>query len=242
MNANEEKRSKSKRTILDESIKIDEDQYAKAVATSGLSIFLKNKETALYNLRQEQVMNANGRALAHTITKSKWVLTVDEVATDGYLLTIEVLEHDIESKTQGVDNLLNFSKLFNEPIKTIVLKLGLDGALQEVVSQQEIYNRWYELKHTTLKEYLHDNSMRGIFIAGDNDFSDTYPVLKHNLLYHMFFSKVYNKTSNTQEEHDIPFQSKLFQAFNIKVDKGQDIRIENQELVVDTECTNKRFL
>ncbi len=185
-----------------------------------------------YKITSYQTMMANDRQLVSVEATTVWKYAVLKKTDSFYDIKLQVQDHAVKNDTAGMDNFIEFSKLFNRPLNEIILRLNNFGEIIAVLSQGQIYESWQRLKNEELHQYKDDEGMKGFFEAGENDYSNTLPLLKFNVQYFLFFDTVYQKLTTHYQSKNIPFPSKLFQGKNPLYDKLQEFSFIENSIVV----------
>ncbi|MCT2406924.1 LysM domain-containing protein [Chryseobacterium antibioticum] len=198
-----------------------------------LNTKILNKEFE-YKINIYQKLIANDRSFVNTNTEMVWKYRILNITPNKIIIDIETVSYEVKNQPANTTNLINFSMLFNYPTERLTLELDKYGRIIEVVNQQEIFERWLSVRNNQLAQYQHEESMKGIFIAGDTEFSDTKKSLQGNVLYLLFFDEIYNKPAAEEyEKGKIDLYSKLFQGTKIsfknkqRIFEDENVRVEN---------------
>lgn len=207
-----------------------------------LNTKILNKEFE-YKINIYQKLIANDRSFVNTNTEMIWKYRILNITQNKITIDIETVSYEVKNQPADTTNLINFSMLFNYPTERLTLELDKYGRIIEVVNQQEIFERWLSVRNNQLAQYQHEESMKGIFIAGDTEFSDTKKSLQGNVLYLLFFDEIYNKPAAEEyEKEQIDLYSKLFQGTKISFKNGQrifedeNVRVENDIHFIDDDA------
>ncbi len=182
-----------------------------------------------YKINLCQKLVAKDKVFADTNTEIEWKLSFLEISKNKIIVEIETLSYKVKNQPADTSKLIEFSMLFNFPVEKLVLELDGVGRIKEVLNQKEIFERWLGVRNRQLLPYQNDDSMAGIFIAGDTEFSNTLKSIQENLLYVLFFDGVYGKPllSDTYYEEGINLYSKLFQGSKISLSNEKHVFINN---------------
>ena len=212
------------------------------IPTKKKNVFSLNKETTgktyNYRINFKQKLIANNKSFANMATEIIWSYKILEISDKKITVSIVTDSYEVKNQPPDTSKLINFSMMFNKPVKKLILELHDSGTISKVINQQEIFEKWLTIRNNELLEYQNEESMKGIFIAGDTEFSDTLVSLKGNLLYILFFDDIYGKknTDNKYKNEQIRLYSKLFQGEIISFDNEQRIK-KNNKIVTE----NKYF-
>jgi len=194
-----------------------------------------------YNILVSQNLNVNGRNFVNSRTHIIWSLIVEDVTSENIIVAIKTEQNKVLNTTPDSTDLLNFSLIFNIPLEYIRLKLNKYGGIEDIMNQNEIFDKWGQLKKNELLKYRDDMSMKGIFTAGDLEFSSSLKVLQQNILYTLFFNDVYNKEieNNISNKHTFKTNSKLFQGNFIDFNHSQSINKNHDKINVNDSFLQK---
>lgn len=206
-----------------------------------------------YRINMYQKLIANDKIFADTDTEIIWNLKFLEIAESKIIIEIKIISYEVKNQPADTSKLINFSMLFNYPVENLKLELNHYGKIERILNQKEVFEKWQTLRNKDLAQYQYEESMKGIFIAGDNEFSDTIKSLQNNLLYVLFFDKVYNTPflSEPYIGDSINLYSKLFQGTKIPFTNTQEfynnenIKVKNRySFIVNTETREleKKYL
>jgi hypothetical protein len=191
------------------------------VEESGQNVDSAFKELKLYpnkNQRYEIAyttkFSALGELVAHVQTKITWLLKAISQYEDGYMVDIEVLDHRVSNANPAFNQMLDFLKIFNYPTEMLVVKLNKLGVIERVLNQEEILERWDEIKSKELKSLEQTAEDRQLLLKGDVQFSNTLQAIKESFLHNLFFGPLYNTKSAVGEKHagNVSYLSQLFQG------------------------------
>ncbi len=193
----------------------------------------------LYDIIFYQKLTANGSHLADTETENTWSYTILEVNESKMIIKIELISQKVKNRVVGTEELVNFCTLFNIPIESLVIELNVAGQVEKIINQQEILEKWKMLRSNVLDSYQDDESMKGIFIAADTQFTNTLITLQSSLLYFIFFDNVYQKelSENTYGDEKCSFLSNLFQGLQITFKKQQKTTCDETFFVVKNDLS-----
>jgi len=211
----------------------DEENTEDSVQDSGFALQYPSGKLS-YNILVSQNLSVNGRNFVNSNTNIIWTLIVEDVTSENVIVAVKTEQNKVLNTTPDSTDLLNFSLIFNIPLEYIRLKLNKYGGIDEVINQDEILSKWKQLKKNELSKYRDDMSMKGIFTAGDSDFSSSLKVLQQNILYILFFNDVYNKKigNNISNKNTFKTNSKLFQGNFIDFNHSQSIDRNEDEIFV----------
>ncbi|RTZ48555.1 hypothetical protein EJ377_13835 (plasmid) [Chryseobacterium arthrosphaerae] len=68
----------------------------------------------------------------------------------------------------------------------LIIELFPTGAMKSLVNQDEINKAWDNLKEELNPEMGNTLEEKNMIEGGDKDFSDTFPLIKNNILYTLF--------------------------------------------------------
>ncbi len=196
----------------------------------------------IYKIDVFQKLIVNSRSFVNSETNIIWSLFVEEVSIGSIIVSIITKQNIVVNTTPNSKDLTDFSLIFNRPFERIQLKLSKYGSIEEVVNQKEILEKWQQLKRNELAAYYTDVNMKGLFIAGDAEFSSSLKVLQQNILYALFFNEIYAQAieNKNYKRNPVNISSKLFQGNMIALDRSQFITIsDNKVILKDTFIQNQ---
>jgi hypothetical protein len=185
-----------------------------------------------YDIEVKQEMIVNHRSFVNTTTAIQWEYTVLSIQKEDKKILLETTSYELEHTSEANKALTDFGLLFNQPVTKIELALHPDGTIKSVLNQSEIFEKWQKIKHNELANFQADESMKGIFVAGDTEFSNTMNILSQNPLYLIFFEPIYGGiiANGTTSRKSIKLNSRLFQGKNIQLHNHQVSAVEHDIL------------
>nr|MBP7472893.1 hypothetical protein [Prevotella sp.] len=158
--------------------------------------------------------------LIHSLTKISYEVSK---TIDGNSVLQKVIKKNeqckqISSLYQKMAEALSF---ISEPLDELDVILKEDGSVDIVANQDEIFQKWQELKNTdNAKLVLNDEKIgKTIENATDEDYKDTVRVLNSTPLYHLLIPNIFGiKNINTESKVDtnIILNSNFFTSEQIK--------------------------
>lgn len=177
-----------------------------------------------YKINFYQKLVANDKNFADTNSEIVWDLKF-VIYNQKIIVEITIESNEVKNQTSATAELIEFAKVFNFPVSKLIIELDNFGSIHKVINQEEIYNKWQFIRQKELYKYEEDEGMKGVFVAGETEFSNTLPTLINNPMYFLFFDSVYGEDYSTKIAINIDKEiySKLFQ--------GQKITLENNKMV-----------
>jgi hypothetical protein len=187
-----------------------------------------------YNIEVAQEMVVNGHSFVNTLTHINWDYEVKVVGTNGKEVALETTGYELKHAPETNRTLIDFALFFNKPAEKLELELEPRGTIKAVLNQLAVFEKWQKIKNTELAHFLNDEGMRGVFIAGDTEFSKTINTLLQNPLYIIFFEDIYGRPLNniSRPGRQIELSSKLFPGNLIKLNNHQSLIQEEKTLKV----------
>lgn len=180
-----------------------------------IPLFMKSTDDSFeYKIIQKQILKLNGQRLYETQTEMIWKLSNIEVSPKHFTLCVEQMEHKLVNVHSVVKELAQFAQLFNIPIAKLHLKFLTNGCFSSILNQEEIAQKWKELKENPKISELEDNSeTRTIIKEGDKDFSDSKKMIENSFLYQLFFPNIYGniRTAYITDIKPLICKSNIFQ-------------------------------
>ncbi len=208
-----------------QTLKIPIGGLEKEKANEAIPFFIKETDDCfMYEIKQKQHLMLGEQKLYETETRMIWKLFNIEVFEEYFSLQVEQVEHKLANVHSVVKELASFAQLFNIPLSRLHLKFLPDGSFLSILNQEEITQKWEELKETPkLKELQEHTETQSIITEGDKDFSDSKPLIQNSFLYQFFFPAIYgNIETSVAATEDEPrvFKSNIFQnqaiQFNVE--------------------------
>lgn len=193
-----------------------------------------------YKIDISQKLCANDKIFVNIQNEIDWQIVYKKNEHNNMFVNIDVESYSVNNQSSSIDKLMDFAMLFNQPTKELIIELGELGSISKVANQKTVFEKWLTLRKENLGEYQNDIAMKGIFVAGDTEFSNTLPSLLANPLYFLFFDKVYEKTlqeSTYYNEKKILY-SKLFQGKQISLANKQIFRLKT-DFSIENEYISK---
>jgi hypothetical protein len=187
-----------------------------------------------YKIEVSQQMVVNGHSFVNTLTLIDWDYEVKLVGTNKKEVTLETTSYELKQAPEANRTMIDFALFFNKPAEKLELELEPRGTIKAVLNQSAVFEKWQRIKNTELAHFLNDEGMKGVFIAGDTEFSKTINTLLQNPLYIIFFEDIYGRSLNniSRPGRQIELSSKLFPGNLIKLDNHQSLIQEEKTLKV----------
>jgi len=192
-------------------------EVEQARETDRIHLRLLPSRNHRFSIRYHTQFFAMGQKVTDVQTEIIWILKIVDVFEDGYLVDIEVENHEVFNANPAFKEMIEFSKAFNYPTQKLVIKLNKQGSIERVLNQEEIVERWEEIKGDVLEPLKNTAGDQELLKNGDQQFGDLLPSLKETLLYTVFFSPVLGEKL-VKNEHPIgegSFSSQLFQGIHV---------------------------
>ncbi|WP_158825816.1 hypothetical protein [Mucilaginibacter lacusdianchii] len=184
--------------------------------------------------------SAVGQLMTDVRTTTIWLLKVIDQFEDGYLIDVEVEDHKVFNANPAFNDTIDFFRAFNYPTEKLVLKLSKNGCVERVLNQEEVFERWVEIKEKVLAP-LGDTDGKELLKKGDEQFKNTSPSLRESFLFNLFFAPFYgHKTElvNNKTIATVPGTSQLFQAVPVMYDIAEQIKEITEQHIVLTHQAN----
>lgn len=165
--------------------------------------------------------------------ESTWNIKDLQVAADGYIVHMEVEKHELFNKNPALNDMLNFSKLFNLPIQQLSLKLNTNGEVVEVLNQAEIFEKWQLLKQEIGPTLQGDPNADFIYQNGDKQFGNSLGMIRDTTIYKLFFTAQYGtlKKGDTKQISSGKLASQMFQSKEIPYNVIATVKDINQSVL-----------
>ena len=174
---------------------------------------LHKNENQRFEINYHNRFFAMGQLMTDIRTTTHWILKKTAPFEDGFWVDLEAEDQQVSNTNPAMNDVIEFAKVFNYPTRMLVLKLSPSGYIERVLNQEEILERWVEIKSDALKSLEETDSDRQILKNGDIQFSNTLPSLKQTQLYNIFFGPFYGakKEGDGHIVYNGQYGSQLFQ-------------------------------
>jgi len=122
--------------------------------------------------------------------------------------------------------LAEYMQKFNIPLELLFLKIYPQGGIAEVQNQESIYEQWLEVKKELIPEMGNTLEEQQILEGGDKDFSNSLTLLNKNLIFRLFFMKLYKPylvSDSFVLIESLPFTSQIFEQEEVKLITKQKV-------------------
>ena len=210
-------------------------------------ISLQPNKNQKYEISYTTKFYALGQLMTNVQTNAVWQFKVINNYEDGYLIDIEVLDHRVSNANPAYDQMIEFLKAFNYPTQLLVLKLNKNGAIERVLNQEEVLERWHDVKEEVLKPLGNNEDDKQILIKGEVQYTNTLPSIKETLLYSLLFGAVYGKKAISSDQYigNVKSVSQLFQTVPVEYRLTETVNEINNgklKLVHNAALVNSNFL
>ncbi len=180
-----------------------------------------------YEIKATSVLTALGSRVVDMSAVITWLVNKLGTPAGGLQVNLTVEKQDIQNEQSVLNGLIDFTRLFNIPTQKMAFLVDRSGAIVKILNQQQVYERWMQLKQEQLLQMQADDELEQLLLNGDQEFSDTLPVIKNSLLHVLFFPPVFGRSlGEYRDATDIGkrlFNSQLFQHTIIPADIKQEL-------------------
>lgn len=176
-------------------------------------------------------------------TESIWSIKSIIKDSESYVLNLIIEKHEVYNTNEALNDLVNFTKMFNAPLNDLVIRLDASGTIIEILNQEQIFDKWKLLRQELLSSVDDSPESMVIINNGDKQFSNTLSMLQNTLIYNLFFPAVYGiKIKGIKDRvSGGKFVSQLFQERLIAYDINENvvgIRENELELINESDISN----
>lgn len=155
-------------------------------------VILIQKEIApvQYLIQQKIDMQVSGSSMIDSETEIIWEYskTQEEGVFYG---DIQQKSHQVKYIKSIYRQLAEYMQKFNRPLEHLVVELFSEGNIKSLANQDEIKKVWDILKNKLKPELGDTFDEKNMIEGGDNDFSNTIPLIKNNILYTLFLNDLF---------------------------------------------------
>lgn len=205
-------------TLFASEKKLKEDKHRKNSATI---VNLQQHEIAQINYKivQKIDMQISGNSMVDSETEIVWSFS-KEKREDKFYAIVSQKSHQIKYIKSIYRNFAEYMQKFNIPLEHLILELETGGKIQNITNQQDILNSWIALRNSLSAEMGNTLDEKNMLEGGDEDFSDTLPLLKNNLLYKLFFNGAYQQYDSLDkfiEQNNEHYNSQIFSNEKVNI-------------------------
>ncbi|WP_292008623.1 hypothetical protein [Chryseobacterium sp.] len=157
-----------------------------------LDLVQKEIELNTYSITQKIDLKVSGSSLIDSETYMSWNYKKKR-KNDTFIGELEQVFHQVKYVKSIYRALTEYLQKFNKPLEHIVVELSDTGEVSGINNQEEIKDRWTELKRELVSTLGNTLEEKNMLESGDQDFSNTLPLIKNNILYALFFTDLYKK-------------------------------------------------
>lgn len=193
-----------------------------------INLIQKTNESIDYKIIQKIDMQVSGSSMIDSETDIIWrVKKIDK--NNVFFVDVTQQSHQVKYIKSIYRQLAEYMQRFNKPIEHLILELSTTGKIVSVKNQDEIKSSWKQLRETLQAEMGDTLEEKNMLEGGDKDFSDTLPLIKNNILYHLFFNDVFYKYTETDKFLEIESHQYVSQVFiNEKVNVITKRKVEKE--------------
>lgn len=177
----------------------------------------------VYRIHQKSEFAINNEVINESESDSIWNINRFTQLEDSYQVGITMEEHKVTKCDDIFIALTNFTNLFNIPLQNLILTLDNNGMPIEVNNQQDIQQRWQEVKEKNFSQYTNDKDLAPVIEGADLDFSNTIQLIQNSTLYILLFPNVYGMR-NRNSLRKFKAQSKIFPLEKLEFDISEKLQ------------------
>lgn len=198
------------------------------------SLVQQSTGTLKYDIIQNVDMQVSGSSIIDSETEILWECK-KEGKEDSFYVDLYQKSHQIKYIKSIYRPLTEYMQKFNKPLEYIRLRLGPGGDIREIKNQKEIEHQWLELKKSLMPEMGDTLEEKQMLEGGDKDFANTFPLLKNNLLYRLFFMDLYKSYTVSDKFYNVDpleYVSQIFAQEKLFLDTKQKIEKDDYLLKI----------
>lgn len=181
-----------------------------------------------YNIVQNIDLHVAGNSMIDSETNIIWEIKKSKV-DQQFKVEIHQKQHNIKYIKSMYRQLAEYMQKFNRPLKKIAIALNLDGSINSILNQPEIETQWKILRSELESEMNGSLEEKNLLVGGDSDFSQSLLFVKNNILYKLFFTKLFNEYNEIGKFIPIEPQTYISQIFsNEEVNISTKRKIEKE--------------
>ncbi|TWP30806.1 hypothetical protein ETU09_00125 [Apibacter muscae] len=191
-------------------------------------------ESVNYSIIQTIDMQVSGQSMVDSETEIIWEYEKRE-GSDAFYDKVSQKKYTIKYIKSIYRPLAEYMQKFNSPLDLLFLKIAPQGGIAEIKNQESIYDQWLEVKKELTSEMGNTLEEKQILEGGDKDFSNSLPLLKKNLIFRLFFMKLY-KTYLISDSYNLvdsfTYVSQIFEQENVSLITKQKVEKNNYLLKI----------
>lgn len=181
--------------------KFFEDQVESEASSPGVELKLHANDqlNARFAVKNHVCFYAMDQKVSDVRTDMVWLLKSIEDHPEGKIVDLGIESHEVFNANPALKEMIDFAKAFNYPMEKLVLQLDEQSRVAAVLNQQEIWERWNDIKEDVLEPLKASDQDRAVLENGDKQFSSSLEAIKESLSYMLFFGPVCAKMSPSEE-------------------------------------------
>jgi len=178
-----------------------------------INLIQKTNESIDYKIIQKIDMQVSGSSMIDSETDIIWRVKKNE-KNNLFFVDVSQQSHQVKYIKSMYRQLAEYMQRFNKPIEQLILELSTSGKIMSIENQDEIESSWKKLREILKGEMGDSLEEKNMLEGGDKDFRDTLPLIKNNILYHLFFNDVFYKYTETDKFLEIESHQYASQVFS----------------------------
>lgn len=216
--------------LIPDSIENLKNKKDKKESSNTINFPQKEIDSTLYSITQKIDMQVSGNSMIDSETEIVWNYKKTKNG-NNFFAYLNQESHQVKYIKSIYRALAEYMQKFNEPLEHLVLKLSAQGNIEELTNQQEINQRWQNLKKDLTPQLGNTLEEQNMLESGDKDFSESLPIIKNNTLYNLFFPDVYKEheisdTFNGAEKKT--YVSQIFSNEKVNITTKRKVEKEHQ--------------
>ncbi len=165
-----------------------------------------------YKINQKIDVQVSGSSMIDSETEILWKFKKIKRGNTFYA-DICQKSHQVKYIKSIYRQFAEYMQKFNKPMEHLIIELFSNGAMKSLENQDEVRETWNALKLQLKPELGNTLEEENMIEGGDKDFSDTFPLIKNNILYRLFLNDVFQDYLELNRFVELEKQSYTSQIF-----------------------------
>ncbi|NIF07517.1 hypothetical protein F3J23_19015 [Chryseobacterium sp. Tr-659] len=218
--------------IIPDSVDILKKNKEDLFSTEKVILIQKEIEKSQYTILQTIDLQVAGSSMIDSETEIIW--DFNKTKKENYFYgDIIQKSHQVKYIKSIYRQFAEYMQKFNKPLEHLNIELFPEGNIKSLINQDEIKQAWNVLKENLKPELGNTFEEKNMIEGGDNDFSNTLPLIKNNVLYTLFFNDLFYEYSELNTFIELDKHEYISQIFaNEKVILSKKRKVEREGNIV----------
>lgn len=222
----------SKCIIISDSVEILKKRKEDLLSTEKVLLIQKEISPDQYLIRQNIDLQVSGNSMIDSETEIVWEYSKIK-KENAFYGDIQQKSHQVKYIKSIYRQFAEYMQKFNKPMEHLIIELFPTVAMKSLVNQDEINKAWDNLKEELNPEMGNTLEEKNMIEGGDKDFSDTFPLIKNNILYTLFHNDFFYEYLELNTFIELDKEEYMSQIFaNEKVILTKKRRVEKDGSLV----------